>query len=205
MTAKPENDAEKAARIVMSEMERKLQDMFGPEHRTAAQIAFGGALRSLTRVAQQSKDSFQNATELVSDLAKDLKEVESFSITPKPPAEIDVDIRIKNEKHLPFSKNVAPFVDIDLVVIAKRVHFQALVDTSQNGLRCNINEGFSVRFKTFLGKQTVPINGTAILKRDAKKQIVMEASTKLPGVDLPVSFSIPLDQLLREAKKHVFD
>lgn len=203
MTGKPESDAEKAARHVVSEMERKLQDMFGPEHRTAAKIAFGGALQSFNKVARQSKDGFQSATEMIGDLARDLKEVESFRITPRPPAEIDVDIRIKNEKELPFSKNVAPFVDIEKVIIARRVHFQALVDTAQNGLRCNINEGFAVRFKTFLGKQTVPINGSAILKRDAKKQIVMEATTRLPGVELPVSFTIPLDQLLREAKKHV--
>ncbi len=203
MTGNQESEAAKMSRLLYAEMERKLQDMFGPEHRTAAQIAFGGAWQSLNRIAKHGVGGVQSAIDMVNDLTKELSEVESFSIVPKPPAEIEVDIRIKNEKDMPFKKNVAPFVEIEAVCIAKRVHFQALVDTEKSGLRCNINEGFSVRFKTFLGKQTVPINGTAILRYDENKQVVMEASTKLPGIDLPVSFTLPLKQLLHEARKHV--
>jgi len=201
MSGNQESEAAKMSRILYSEMERKLQDMFGPEHRTAAQIAFGGAWQSLNKIAQHGVGGVQTAIEMVNDLTKELSEVQSFNIIPKPPAEIEVDIRIKNEKDMPFKKTVAPFVEIEAVCIARRVHFQALFDKDKNGLRCNINEGFSVRFKTFLGKQTVPINGTAILRYDDKKQIVMEASTKLPGIDLPVSFTLPLKQLLHEARR----
>ncbi len=203
MTGNQESEAAKMSRLLYAEMERKLQDMFGPEHRTAAQIAFGGAWQSLNRIAKHGVGGVQSAIDMVNDLTKELSEVESFNIVPKPPAEIEVDIRIKKEKDMPFKKSVAPFVEIESVCIAKRVHFQALVDTEKSGLRCNINEGFSVRFKTFLGKQTVPINGTAILRYDENKQVVMEASTKLPGIDLPVSFTLPLKQLLHEARKHV--
>jgi hypothetical protein len=152
-------------------------------------------------MAHQGKTSLQSAVEIVNDLAKDFSEVESFNITPRPPAEIEVDMRLKNEKELPFKQKVAPFVELESVCIANRVHFQALFDKEKNGLRCSFNEGFSLRFKTFLGKLTVPINGNAVLMRDPSKQIVMEVSTKVPGIDLPVSFTIPLVELLREARK----
>lgn len=201
MTGSEESETAKMSRLLYSEMERKLQDMFGPEHRTAAQIAFGGAWQSLNRMAHQGKTSLQSAVEMVNDLAKDFSEVESFNITPKPPAEVEVDMRLKNEKELPFKQKVAPFVELESVCIANRVHFQALSDKEKNGLRCSFNEGFSLRFKTFLGKLTVPINGNAVLMRDPSKQIVMEVSTKVPGIDLPVSFTIPLVELLREARK----
>lgn len=201
MTGSEESETAKMSRLLYSEMERKLQDMFGPEHRTAAQIAFGGAWQSLNKMAHQGKTSLQSAVEMVNDLAKDFSEVESFNITPRPPAEIEVDMRLKNEKELPFKQKVAPFVELESVCIANRVHFQALFDKEKNGLRCSFNEGFSLRFKTFLGKLTVPINGNAVLMRDPSKQIVMEVSTKVPGIDLPVSFTIPLVELLREARK----
>jgi hypothetical protein len=201
MTGSQENEAAKMSRLLYSEMERKLQDMFGPEHRTAAQIAFGGAWQSLNKMAQQGKTGLQSAVELVNDLARDFSEVESFNVTPRPPAEIEVDMRLKREKELPFKQNVAPFVELESVCIASHVHFQALFDQEKNGLRCSFNEGFSLRFKTFLGKLTVPINGNAVLMRDQKKQIVMEVSTKVPGIDLPVAFTIPLVELLQEARK----
>ncbi|MBK9206559.1 MAG: hypothetical protein IPL73_29945 [Candidatus Obscuribacter sp.] len=89
------------------------------------------------------------------------------------------------------------------MIIGKRIHFQSLIDTEIKGLRCNINEGFAIRISTFLGKQTIPIKGTAILKRDQNKQIVMETSTTLPGIPLPVSITIPLKLLLSEAKKRL--
>ncbi len=201
MTGSEESETAKMSRLLYREMERKLQDMFGPEHRTAAQIAFGGAWQSLNKMAHQGKTSLQSAVEMVNDLAKDFSEVESFNITPRPPAEIEVDMRLKNEKELPFKQKVAPFVELESVCIANRVHFQALFDKEKNGLRCSFNEGFSLRFKTFLGNLTVPINGNAVLMRDPSKQIVMEVSTKVPGIDLPVSFTIPLVELLREARK----
>ncbi|CAN5349345.1 hypothetical protein BH11CYA1_BH11CYA1_13300 [soil metagenome] len=201
MTSSKESEAAKMRRLLYGEMERKLQDMFGPEHKTAAQIAFGGAWQSLNKMANQGKTGLQSALDMVNDLAQDISEIESFNITPKPPAEIEVDMRMKKEKELPFKQNVAPFVELESVCIANRVHFQALFDKEKNGLRCSFNEGFSLRFKTFLGKLTVPINGNAVLMRDQKNQIVMEVSTKVPGIDLPVSLTIPLVELLREARK----
>lgn len=201
MAGREESETSKLSRLLYSEMESRLQDMFGPEHRTAAQIAFGGAWQSLSRMAHQSKTGLQSAVDIASDLAVDFSEVESFNITPRPPAEIEVDMRLKKEKELPFKQNVAPFVELESVCVANRVHFQALFDKEKNGLRCSFNEGFSLRFKTFLGKVTLPINGNAVLMRDSSKQIVMEVSTKVPGIDLPVAFTIPLVELLREASK----
>lgn len=66
-------------------------------------------------MAHHGKTSLQSAVEMVNDLAKDFSEVEFFNITPRPPAEIEVDMRLKNEKELPFKQKVAPFVELESV------------------------------------------------------------------------------------------
>jgi hypothetical protein len=197
-------DAAKISRMVYEEMERKLQDLFSPENIRVAQGTLDGAWQSLGELAQLGKDGVQIAVDLISELIRDLTGVVSFKITPKPPAEIEVDIRLKTTTELPLKQAVAPFVDVEAVCISKRIHFQALVDKDKNGLRCNVNEGFAIRFSTPLGKPIVEIQGTVILKRDEKKQLVMETTTNLPGTTMPVSVTIPLKQLLHEARKRVF-
>jgi hypothetical protein len=197
-------DAAKISKMVYEEMERKLQDLLSPENIRAAQGTLGGAWQSLGELAQLGKDGVQIAVDLISELIRDLTGVVSFNITPKPPAEIDVDIRLKMPTELPLKQSVAPFVDVEAVCISKRIHFQALVDKEKSGLRCNVNEGFVIRFSTPLGKAAVPVQGTVILKRDEKKQLVMETTTMLPGTTVPVSVTIPLKQLLKEARKRVF-
>ncbi|MBK7750728.1 MAG: hypothetical protein IPP57_25375 [Candidatus Obscuribacter sp.] len=183
-------------RMLYEEMERKLAQLLSAENRQAAQETIGGAL-------QKGKESAQFAFDLISELTRELSGIESFNIIPKPPAELEVDIKSKKETELPIKQVIAPLVEMDAVIIGKRIHFQSLIDTEIKGLRCNINEGFAIRISTFLGKQTIPIKGTAILKRDQNKQIVMETSTTLPGIPLPVSITIPLKLLLSEAKKRL--
>jgi hypothetical protein len=197
-------DVAKVGRMVYEEMERKLQDLLSPANIKAAQVNLDGAWQSLGELAQLGKDGVQIAVDLISELIRDLTGVVSFNITPRPPAEIEVDIRLKSETDLPLKQSVAPFVDVEAVCISKRIHFKALIDKEKNGLRCNINEGFAIRFSTPLGKPTVQIQGTVILKRDEKKQLVMETTTMLPGTSVPVSVTIPLKQLLGQARKRMF-
>lgn len=183
-------------RLLYEEMERKLAQLLSAENRQAAQETIGGAL-------QKGKEGAQFAFDLISELTRELSGIESFNIIPKPPAELEVDIKSRKETELPIKQVIAPLVEMEAVIIGKRIHFQSLIDTEIKGLRCNINEGFAIRISTFLGKQTIPIKGTAILKRDQNKQIVMETSTTLPGIPLPVSITIPLKLLLSEAKKRL--
>ncbi|MBS1991484.1 MAG: hypothetical protein JSS83_13260 [Cyanobacteria bacterium SZAS LIN-3] len=197
-------EAARISRMVYEEMERTLHGLLGPENVKAVQVTFDGAWQTLGELAQTGIKGVQIAIDLISELIRDLTGVVSFNIIPKPPAEIEVDIKLKTTSELPFKETVAPFVEMEAVCIAKRIHFQALVDKEINGLRCNINEGFSIRFSTPLGKPTVPIQGTVILKHDEKKQLVMETTTNLPGTTFPVSITIPIKQLLRQARKKAF-
>ena len=204
MSADKGVEAAKLSRMMFDEMERKLQSLMGEKHTKAMQGTLDGAWQTLGELAQTGVKGVQIAMDLITELIRDLTGVVSFSITPKPPAEIEVDIKLKTTSEIPFKESVAPFVEVEALCIAKRIHFQALVDKEVNGLRCNINEGFAVRFNTPLGKPTVDIQGTVILKRDEKKQLVMETTTNIPGTTFPVSITIPLKVLLSQARKKVF-
>ena len=193
-------DAAKLGRMFYEEMDRKLQDLLSPENIKVAQQTFEGAWQSLGELAQIGKDGVKTAVDLISELIRDLTGVVSFSVVPRLPSEIEVDIQMKAENELPYKQPVAPFVDIEAVCIGKRIHFQGLLDKERNGLRCNINEGFAIKFNTPLGKPVVPIKGTVILKRDENGQLVMETTTTIPGTSFPVSITIPLMQLLKKKK-----
>ena len=197
-------DAATLGRMLAQEMDRKIQDLLSPENIRVAQQTFEGAWQSLGELAQLGKEGVRTAVDLISELIRDLTGVVSFNIIPKLPHEIEVDISMKAENELPYKQPVAPFVDIEAVCIGKRIHFAALIDKEQSGLRCNINEGFSLRFNTPLGKPVVPIKGTMILKRDENKQLVMETTTTVPGTTFPVSVTIPLMQLLKKKKAGLF-
>ncbi len=192
------SEAAKLGRMLYQEMDRKLQDLLSPENIRMAQQTFESAWQSLGELAQIGKDGVKIAVDLISELIRDLTGVVSFNVIPKLPSEIEVDIRLKSESELPYKQPVAPFIDVEAVCISKRIHFQGLLDKEQNGLRCNINEGFSLRMNTPLGKPTVPIKGTVVLKRDEKKQLVMETTTTVPGTTFPVSITIPLKELLKK-------
>jgi hypothetical protein len=192
------SEAARLGRMLYQEMDRKLQDLLSPENIRMAQQTFEGAWQSLGELAQLGKDGVKIAVDLISELIRDLTGVVSFNVIPRLPSEIEVDIRLKAPSELPYKQAVAPFIDVEAVCIAKRIHFQALLDKEQSGLRCNINEGFSLRLNTPLGKPIVPIQGTVILKRDEKKQLVMETTTTVPGTTFPVSITIPLKQLLKK-------
>ena len=196
-------DAAALGRMLSQEMDR-LQELIGPEQLKMAQQTLGGAWQSLGELGRMGKEGVKSAVDLISELIRDLTGVVSFNIIPKLPHEIEVDIQMKAENELPYKQPVAPFVDIEAVCIGKRIHFAALVDKEQSGLRCNINEGFSLRFNTPLGKPVVPIKGTMILKRDESKQLVMETTTTVPGTNFPVSVTIPIMQLLKKKKAGLF-
>ncbi|MBU6453039.1 MAG: HYR domain-containing protein [Cyanobacteria bacterium REEB67] len=204
MSGKDRNpDAAALGRMLSQEMDR-LQELIGPDQLKMAQQTLGGAWQSLGELGRMGKESVKSAVDLISELIRDLTGVVSFIIIPKLPHEIEVDIQMKAENELPYKQPVAPFVDIEAVCIGKRIHFAALVDKEQSGLRCNINEGFSLRFNTPLGKPVVPIKGTMILKRDESKQLVMETTTTVPGTNFPVSVTIPIMQLLKKKKAGLF-
>lgn len=205
--AAQESDSAKMARLAYEELERKFQDLLSPENQELARVHLEGARQSLSSLAQKGKEGLQLAIDLVSELTRELTEVEEFNVKPKSKseatqnAELEIDIKIKKEKELPIKTAVAPLVEMEAVIVGKRIHFQAIIDKSKNGLRCNFNEGFALRLKSPLGKHTIAIKGTAILRRDENKQIVMETPLTIPGTQTEVSVSIPIKQLLHEAGK----
>lgn len=195
MADEKKNDSS-LGKMIYGEMERALTQFLGAENRQNAQSQLGGAL-------QKGIDSVQFAMELITDFTKDLSGVESFNIIPKPPAELEVDIKLRKEMELPFKQTIVPLVEMEALKLGKRIHFQAHADMEAKELRCDIHEGFTIVLSTILGKQNVPLKGNAVLKRDKNKQVVLETTTAIPGIPMPITISIPLKTILSHAGKKI--
>lgn len=201
-----DKDAAKAAQLALEELENKLQDIFCPENQKLARFHLEGAWQSLSGLARRSKESlqeglqegFKTGTDLISELTRELTDIEVFNLKPKPPAELEVDIKLKREKKLPLKMPVAPLIEIESVIIGKHIHFQSLFDKEKNGLRCSFNQGFALSFKTPLGTHNFAVKGTTYLKHDKNKELVMETPITIPGTQTEISVSIPIKKLLHD-------
>lgn len=183
-------DAQTQLRFVYEEVERQILNIFTQDR--------------MKSIAQAGKEGMQLAMDLLTELSTELTGVQSFKVVPKPPMQLDVEITCKAGSAIKLKQTVAPFVELDSVLFAERVHFGAQIDKSQNGLRLNIDEGISARFNlgTLLGMQTVPIKGSALLARQDGK-LVLIASTIIPGTTQPVSLTIPIKTIFDHAKKQM--
>jgi hypothetical protein len=201
--SKPKTPSQ-SSKEFLQDMERGFNLLFSPENIAVGKSTMRQAWQSLRELGRQGLIGIKYALDLISELLQELTGVLSFKVKAKPPAELEVDIHLKEELNLPLKQALAPLVDLETIIIGKRIHFQALLDKEENGLRCNINDGFAMRISTLLGFQIIYVKGSAILKRDEKKELVMVTTAQIPGTKIPVTVTIPLKQLLKQARKRLF-
>ena len=187
---------EESIREIYEEVEDRFYRLFSSEN----QEKFSSMLGS---VARKSKESFEFALELIGELSTELTGVKSFKVIPKPPAELEVDIRFKKENQIKFKQAIAPMVEINSVKFGKRIAFGALIEKERKALRVNITEGFALEINLgpFMGKHMVDIKGSGLLTRDTKGQIVLITEIDVPGLDLPVEVSIPIRTIFHNLGK----
>jgi len=175
--------------VVYDEVERQFFTLFSDENRDKAMVFIG-------EVAEIGKGSIKFATDLLGELATEMTGVESFQVIPKPPMELDVQIRCKKDRTFPMKRALAPMVDLEAVYIAKKLSFGALIDKNQKGLEVNIREGvsFRVNLGPLFGIRVVELKGKGLLKHDEKNQLVLVTTVPLPGMD-PVTITIPFKYL----------
>lgn len=159
------------------------------------------ALDEIGKRLKAGGDAIKRTMDTIGEFTRELTDVQYCNILPKPPAEIEVDIKLGKKRSLPIKQSLAPFVDMREVILGERIHFQALIDTQHNGVRCNINDGFAVRIDNPFGSNVIDIKGSAILKRDKNKEVVLETTVPVQGINVPITVSIPLRHLLHEARK----
>jgi len=186
--------------VVLAEIERRIREaVVGDELKPGMVDTLP---KTLTTLAEKGSAGLKNALEVISDLLSELTGVKSFKLTPKLPLSVEVEIVCAKEVNLELRKSVAPLTELESVIVGKRIHFEALLDQQQNGLRVNINEGFVLKFVSVLGRQAIAVKGSAILKR-GKQGLMLVVSTPVPGSDQKVEVSIPLKHIIKHASKLV--
>lgn len=196
MVEKPKSDSSDADKRtdVYQEIERQFLTLISQENQETARNIFNDILR-------MGRDGYQFAVDLIGELCTELTGVKSLQIVPKGPLELDVDIQRKKPLVLKFKHTIAPMVDITAVTFGEDLNFGAVVDKEKKGLRMNIRRGLKLSSKLGPLDSTIDVKGSALLSRNEKKQLVLSTTITIPGIDNPVTLSIPLTQIFAQQKK----
>jgi hypothetical protein len=162
------------------------------------------ALDSLGQLAGLGWEGAKATTELLNEFAHDLTGIESFRVIPKSSMALEVDIRCRHEQDLVVKQPLAPFVELYALHLGRRVHFEGLWNKERKGLQLDINEGMSLKVQApIVGMQTVEIKGSGLLTRDEQKRPVLVVTSKIPGLDSPVTVSVPLNHFISGVQSHI--
>ncbi|MDZ4837209.1 MAG: hypothetical protein SGJ27_25775 [Candidatus Melainabacteria bacterium] len=195
MVEKPPSDSSDADKrpYVYQEIERQLMTLISQENQDAAKNIFADLLK-------MGRDGYQFGVDLISELCTELTGVKSLQIVPKGPLELDVDIKRKNELVLKFKHTIAPLIDITAITFGEDLNFGAVVDKEKKGLRMNIRRGLKLSLKLGPLDSTIDVKGSALLSRNDRNQLLLSTTVVVPGMDNPVTLSIPLTQIFAQRK-----
>ena len=181
-------------KLLYDEMERQFYSLFSKENRDTARQTLG-------EITVRGKETVQFAHDLISELATEITGVKSFEVKPRPPMDLDVEIISKSDREIPLRRPLAPMVELRSVCFDEKLKFGARVDKEDRGLRLDVEEGLALKvdLSPLIGVRRVPIRGSATLKRDDRKQLVLITTVKLPGIETPVTVRLPIKQLFQNA------
>jgi hypothetical protein len=162
------------------------------------------AIESAAQLADQGLTGAKTAVDMLAEFAGDLTGVESFRIIPKADMSCEVDIRCKQEQDIVVKQQLAPFIELYSLHLGRRINFVALINKTDKGLQLDINDGMGLKILApLIGLQTVEVRGSGLLTRDDSGQLALVISTKVPGLDNPVTVSVPMKHLFRDVHTHI--
>ena len=162
------------------------------------------AIESAAQLADQGISGAKSAVDMISEFTGDLTGVESFQIIPKANMSCEVDIRCKQDQDIVVKQAIAPFIELYSLHLGRRINFVALINQTDKGLQLDINEGMGLKILApLIGLQSVEIKGSALLTRDDTGQLAMVVSTRVPGLESPVTVSVPIRHFLKDVNTHV--
>jgi len=186
---------EQAVPIMYREIERQLVSIIGEERHEVAKNIFN-------ELTTMGKFTYQFAVDLIAELVSELTGVKSLNVVPKGPLECDVVIKRKSELVLKLKHPIAPLVELNALTFGKDLEFGAIVDKAKQGLRMNIRKGLRLTFVLpILGEYVVDVRGSGLLSRNEKNQLLLSTTVNLPGIDQPITISIPLTKAFAQNKK----
>lgn len=189
----PPDSSDPEKRDVYQEIERQFLTLISPENQETARNIFNDILR-------MGRDGYQFGVDLISELCTELTGVKSLQIVPKGPLELDVDIKRKKDLVLKFKHTIAPLVELTAITFGEDLNFGAVVDKEKKGLRMNIRRGLKLSVKLGPIDSKIDVKGSALLSRGEKNQLLLSTTVNIPGIDNPVTLSIPLTQIFAQRK-----
>lgn len=162
------------------------------------------AYESLSQLAGVSLESARNSIDLIDRFVKDLGGVQSFKVIPKSNLAVEVDIQCKDEQELIVKQTIAPFIELYSLQFGRKINFEALINKTEKGLQLDINDGFNINVSApLVGIQRIAIKGSSMLMQNKNGQLALSITTKVPGLDNPVSIAIPLKSLLSGVQNEI--
>lgn len=162
---------------------------------------FESALDSAAELADRGIEGAKVAVDMLGEFAHDLTGVESFRVIPKPSMALEVGIRCDEEQEIILKQQLAPLIELYSLRLGRRINFEALINKARKGLQIDINDGMSLAIAApLVGLQTVEIKGSGLLTRDDRGELVLSVTTRVPGLDSPVTVTVPIRHFIRSAK-----
>lgn len=194
-----EGTSESKKRDTFSDLELHIQRLFtneGAARNTADQV-----LTALGEAAQRLPGQLGSALKMMGEFVQEFTNVKGVQVQLQSFRVLDLQIETLREADVPIKQGL-PIGRIDSMHLGEKIHFQVGVGEGAKDLHMNIIQGMSLIIDLgFLGKQTVPVQGSAKVTRDAKGELVVVATTRIPGIELPVSVNVPLRNIVDEIRK----
>lgn len=161
------------------------------------------ALKQLSEMAQKVPGSLSTALKTMVGLLQEVTNIKGVEVQLKSFRSLHLKMHILREADIPINKDMVGIGKIESLHLSKLIHLQAEIGEGNKDLRAHIHEGLSLVMSVVFvpGKQTLPLKGMSRIFLDPKGQIMLESTTYLPGTDVPVTFAIPLRQILDEVRK----
>jgi len=161
------------------------------------------AIESLAELADQSIDNAKSTVGMLRQFANSLKFIDTFKVIPKQNMALEVEIRCKEEQDVIVRQALAPLIELHALHFGKRVNFEAMVNKPEKALQLDIHEGMSLKILApLIGIQSVPIKGSALLKRETSGELTLVATTKVPGIESPITVTVPIKTFIDGVQRY---
>lgn len=186
------------AKSTTAELEVYLKSLFNEETtRNTAETV----LKTLTEIAQRLPGQVGSALKTMREFVQEFTNIKGVQLNLLFFRILDVQIHTMREADIPVNQKL-PVGKIDAVHLGQKVHMQVGMGDGKKDLQMNIKEGLSLIVNLgILGKKNIPVKGTARLTRDEKGNLVMAATTNVPGTEFPITVNIPIKLLVGEIRK----
>lgn len=167
---------------------------------------FGSAeqtLKTISDNAQKLGGQISITAKAMMEVFQEATNLKGVDVRFKTMRVLDMKMHIVKEADVPLNRDIVGLGKIEALRMYKLVHLQAELSENNKELSLQIVEGLALVVSiVFFGvKQIVPLKGKAKIIRDAKGQLLVEATANIPGTEMPVTVTFPLKQIFDEVRK----